>query len=434
MPGGVAPRPSTRLLLKRREVAEVERALQRRREVRADPGPSVCPLPGCCTPGTARAVHGMLPSPMFLQEVWQRMERLAQRRQQLDQREQRLRDVVLKFTAFLKVRGRGWGWGGHGGPADPVPTPQASAARQERVLQRTAEVRAQAAEQDAEAARLHQQLAGLQRRRDRLAQRLQSLQRFHSCLQDVLARMGQVSASPGPLCGASPMGCSSPPTPAGSEPPLAAQFQDIPSMLAHFEALLALRAALAQEAEAGQERLARSWARIRGYREETPSKLLCIATERAQLRACLEAAHREVLQGVRRDMGCIKTRRGAAEGPQYLTKRGMPNVVVVVSWVASPGLSQHSPCAHKAASSAWGRHSQDPRCPCPIRGGVAGVVAGKEGKGSLVLCPGVLLGPCPKHGHREDPAAGADQAGSAQPLPSRHCTAQGPGRRGPGGH
>ncbi|XP_065549231.1 cilia- and flagella-associated protein 73 [Lathamus discolor] len=208
VPGGVAPRPSMRLLLKRREVAEVQRALQGQRE-----------------------------------EVRHRMERLAQRRQRLDQREQRLRDVVLEFTAFLK----------------------ASAARQEQALQRAAEARAQAAEQDAEATHLHQQLAGLQGRRDRLAQRLRSLQRFHSYLQDVLARTGQ--------------------------------FQDAPSMLAHFEALLALRAALAQEAEAGQEQLARGWAQLRGYREETLGELLCIATERAQLRACLEAAHREVLQG-----------------------------------------------------------------------------------------------------------------------------------------
>uniref|UniRef100_A0A672UTG2 Cilia and flagella associated protein 73 n=1 Tax=Strigops habroptila TaxID=2489341 RepID=A0A672UTG2_STRHB len=161
--------------------------------------------------------------------------------------------------------GRGWGWGGHGGPADPVPTPQASMARQERALQRAAEAQARAAEQDAEAARLRQELAGLQQRRDRLARRLQSLQSFHSYLQAVLARMEQ--------------------------------FQDVLSMLAHFEALLGMRAALAQEAEAGQERLAQGWARLRGYREEALSELLCIATERAQLRARLEAAHREVLQG-----------------------------------------------------------------------------------------------------------------------------------------
>ena len=43
--------PSTRLLLKRREVAEVERALQSQREVRVAPGPTMCPLPGGCSPG-----------------------------------------------------------------------------------------------------------------------------------------------------------------------------------------------------------------------------------------------------------------------------------------------------------------------------------------------------------------------------------------------
>lgn len=101
MPGGVAPRPSTRLLLKRREVAEVERALQRRREVRADPGPSVCPLPGCCTPGTARAVHGMLPSPMFLQEVWQRMEHFSC---QITPKAE-ISDIFLKLFGKRKVVG-----------------------------------------------------------------------------------------------------------------------------------------------------------------------------------------------------------------------------------------------------------------------------------------------------------------------------------------
>ncbi|NXT50338.1 CCD42 protein, partial [Pluvianellus socialis] len=86
--------PSTRLLRKRREVAEVERALQSQRE-----------------------------------EFWQRMERLAQRRQQLGQREKQLRHVVLKFDAFLK----------------------AAAARRERALRRADEERARAAGQGAEA-------------------------------------------------------------------------------------------------------------------------------------------------------------------------------------------------------------------------------------------------------------------------------------------
>ncbi|XP_075625952.1 cilia- and flagella-associated protein 73 isoform X3 [Balearica regulorum gibbericeps] len=200
--------PSTRLLLKRREVVEAERALQSRRE-----------------------------------EFRQRMERLVQRWQQLGQREEQLRDVTLKFNTFLK----------------------ASSARQERALQRAAKERARAAGQGAKAARLHQELEGLLRRRERLAQRLRSLRGFGDYLQGVLARMGQ--------------------------------FQDVPAMLAHFGALAGARAALAQQAEAGQERLAQGWAQLRQYQEEAGSELLRTNDELAQLRAQLEAARHDVLQG-----------------------------------------------------------------------------------------------------------------------------------------
>ncbi|NXX61750.1 CC42M protein, partial [Scopus umbretta] len=200
--------PSTRLLLKRREVAEVERALQSQRE-----------------------------------EFRQRMEHLEQRRQQLGQRKDQLRDVVLKFNAFLK----------------------ASAARQERALRRAAEERARVAGQGAEAARLHRELAALLQRRERLARRLQSLRGFGDYLRGVLARMGQ--------------------------------FQDVPAMLAHFRVLAETRAALAQQAEAGQERLSQGWARLRQYQEEASSELLRTKNELAQLRAHLEAARHDVLQG-----------------------------------------------------------------------------------------------------------------------------------------
>ncbi|KAM6051583.1 cilia- and flagella-associated protein 73 [Theristicus caerulescens] len=200
--------PSTRLLLKRREVAEVERALRSQRE-----------------------------------EFRQRMERLEQRRQQLGQQKDQLRDVVLKFNAFLKV----------------------SAARQERALRRADEERARAAGQGAEAARLHRELTGLLRRRERLARRLRSLRGFGDYLRGVLARTGQ--------------------------------FQDVPAMLAHFGALAAARAALAQQAEAGQERLAQGWARLRRYQEAAGSELLRTKDELAQLRARLEAARRDALQG-----------------------------------------------------------------------------------------------------------------------------------------
>ncbi|NWR64447.1 CC42M protein, partial [Bucorvus abyssinicus] len=200
--------PTTRLLLKRREVAEVERALQSQRE-----------------------------------EFGQRMERLAWRRQQLGQRKKQLQDDVLKFDAVLK----------------------ASAARRERALRRADEARAQAVEQGARAAHLRQELEGLLRHRERLAQRLRSLRGFSDYLRGVLARTGQ--------------------------------FQDIPAMLAHFRALVGAWAALVQEAEAGQERLAQGRARLQRYQEAASSELLSTANELAQLRAHLEAARHDVLQG-----------------------------------------------------------------------------------------------------------------------------------------
>ncbi|KFM13094.1 Coiled-coil domain-containing protein 42A, partial [Aptenodytes forsteri] len=49
-------------------------------------------------------------------------------------------------------------------------------------------------------------------------------------------------------------------------------------------------------AEAGQERLAQGWARLRRYQEEASSELLRTNNELTQLRARLEAARHEVLQ------------------------------------------------------------------------------------------------------------------------------------------
>ncbi|KAK2538120.1 hypothetical protein Q9966_005881 [Columba livia] len=197
--------PSARVLLKRREVVEVERGLQRQRE-----------------------------------EFGQRMELLEQRRQRLCQRKDQLQDVILKFNAFL----------------------QASAVRRERALQRA--VRARVAGQENEAARLFRELEALRQHRERLLQQTQSLRRFGDYLQDVVARTGQ--------------------------------FQDVPAMLAHFVALAGARAALAQEAAAGQERLAQRRAQLQQYRQETDSELLRTRDELARLRARLEATRIEVLQ------------------------------------------------------------------------------------------------------------------------------------------
>ncbi|NXB40798.1 CCD42 protein, partial [Eulacestoma nigropectus] len=192
--------PSTGVLLKRREGAEVERELQDRRE-----------------------------------EFQQRMQRLAQRRQQLARRERQHRDAVLRFNSFFK-----------------------------RAQRRAGEERARAAAERAEAARLQRELAGLLRHRERLARRLRSLRPFGDYLRDVLARMGQ--------------------------------FQDVPAMLVHFGVLAGARAALAQEAEAGQERLAQGRARLQRYRQESSTELLGTKDELARLHTRLEAARQDVLQ------------------------------------------------------------------------------------------------------------------------------------------
>ncbi|NWT68394.1 CC42M protein, partial [Prunella himalayana] len=226
--------PSTRVLLKRREAAEVERELQSQR-----------------------------------QEFQQRMQRLAQRRQQLARRREQHRDAVLRFDSFLK----------------------AVAARRERALRRAGEERARAAAggaggggdgrgaggvregargwaraaaERAESARLQRELERLLRHRERLARRLRSLRPFGDYLRDVLASMGQ--------------------------------FQDVPAMLVHFGVLAGVRAALAREAEAGQEQLAQGKAQLQRYRQEISTQLLGTRNELARLQARLEAAHRDVLQ------------------------------------------------------------------------------------------------------------------------------------------
>ncbi|KAM7034358.1 cilia- and flagella-associated protein 73 [Acridotheres tristis] len=224
---------STRVLLKRREVAEVERELQNQR-----------------------------------QEFQQRMQRLAQRRQQLARRQEQHRDAVLRFESFLKVRG--WG-SGPGWPelaggrwpvaADPVPVVQAAEARRERALRRAGEQRAA---ERAGAARLQRELEQLLQRRERLARRLRSLRPFGDYLRDVLASTGQ--------------------------------FQDVPAMLEYLEVLVGVRAALAREAEAGQEMLTQGKAQLEQYRQESSTQLLGTRDELAQLHTRLEAARQDVLQ------------------------------------------------------------------------------------------------------------------------------------------
>lgn len=84
-------------------------------------------------------------------------------------------------------------------------------------------------------------------------------------------------------------------------------------MLEHFGVLAGLRAALAREAEAGQELLAQGRAQLEQYREESSTQLLGTRAELAQLQSRLEAARQDVLQWVR---GCGVPRDPRAEGQQ----------------------------------------------------------------------------------------------------------------------
>uniref|UniRef100_A0A8C3D715 Uncharacterized protein n=1 Tax=Cairina moschata TaxID=8855 RepID=A0A8C3D715_CAIMO len=195
---------STRLLLKRRELLDVARALQAQREVQAAPSPSVCPLPG------------------------ERGGRWAQRGQNHRQ----------PLQSGTKPLAR---------PHPVSPGVVFLLGHQHPELHVGASVRGSGA-------RNHPQNEGEQ---------------HHG-------------------------GVSAPVTP---RPLPTAQFQDVPSMLAHFGALVGVRAALQQQLEAGQQRLAQGRARLQRYHEEAGGELLRGRDEVLQLRARLEAARHDVLQG-----------------------------------------------------------------------------------------------------------------------------------------
>lgn len=204
-------------------------------------------------------------------------------------------------------------------------------------------------------------------------------------------------------------GVSAPVTP---RPLPTAQFQDVPSMLAHFGALVGVRAALQQQLEAGQQRLAQGRARLQRYHEEAGGELLRGRDEVLQLRARLEAARHDVLQGV----------RGAAGPPgPPLGGEGLE---------CKPLIAAPFSCGGKMPYGVvMGREH---------KGGGCWEVQGMWGTGRAVCLsvrpPGVLLDPDPERGRPQGPAAGADPVGGAEPLPARHQAPEGPQGRGPGGH
>uniref|UniRef100_A0A8B9CLW8 Uncharacterized protein n=1 Tax=Anser brachyrhynchus TaxID=132585 RepID=A0A8B9CLW8_9AVES len=99
-------------------------------------------------------------------------------------------------------------------------------------------------------------------------------------------------------------------------------------MLAHFGALAGVRAALLHQLEAGQQRLAQGRARLQRYHEEAGGELLRGRDEVLQLRARLEAARHDVLQGVRAAVGPL----GPPPGGEGLAYR--PLIVTPLVWRA----------------------------------------------------------------------------------------------------
>lgn len=86
--------PATKLLEKRREMAEVEQALATQKEV-SELSEFAWPL-------------GVSVRCVCVQEFQMKMETLQQRRDELERKEHKLKESLLKFDKFVKVRLRVW--------------------------------------------------------------------------------------------------------------------------------------------------------------------------------------------------------------------------------------------------------------------------------------------------------------------------------------
>ncbi|XP_020662750.3 cilia- and flagella-associated protein 73 isoform X1 [Pogona vitticeps] len=126
--------PACHLLAKRRELAEVERALLAKKE-----------------------------------EFQMKMEELQERRQELENKEGQLKEAILKFDKFLKEND----------------------AKQKRALRKATEEQQQASQRGAEAERLRPEIARLQREKEKLQRRLAAHKAFPEYLQKVLEKSEQ---------------------------------------------------------------------------------------------------------------------------------------------------------------------------------------------------------------------------------------------------
>ncbi|XP_036209470.1 cilia- and flagella-associated protein 73 [Myotis myotis] len=175
-------------------------------------------------------------------EVFQnRMAVLMQRREQLEQKKQELKGSFFRFDKFL----------------------QDAEARRSRGMRRAAEERHRAGRQEAEALRLRAQLADLQRERARLQRRLERLGPGARLLEQVLGRLPE--------------------------------FQEVPELVARFDALADTLAALRLAERRRRAELEEARARLQRLRDAWQDELLRRGQQRAQLLERLEAARERTL-------------------------------------------------------------------------------------------------------------------------------------------
>ncbi|KAF7238442.1 hypothetical protein EYD10_14849 [Varanus komodoensis] len=164
------------------------------------------------------------------------MENLHHRRQELERKEQQLKEAILKFDKFLKEND----------------------AKKSRALHKAGEEQRQAAQRGAEAERLRQEIAQLLEVKEKLQLRLANHKIFPMYLQQVVEK---------------------------SE-----QFQEVPELIARFQALSATHAALTQREQVAREALEEERASLQQFLEESSNESLEQTNRVAELQARLEQA------------------------------------------------------------------------------------------------------------------------------------------------
>ncbi|XP_008116880.2 cilia- and flagella-associated protein 73 [Anolis carolinensis] len=171
-----------------------------------------------------------------------KMEDIQERRRELEGKERQLKQAILKFDKFLKEND----------------------AKRSRALRKAGQEQRQATQRGAETERLRGEIAQLLTAREKLQKRLAAHKIFPDYLQKVLEKTDQ--------------------------------FQDIPELLARFQALLSTQAALAQRELVAREAVEEARARLEQYREESGNQILQQNNRVAELQAQMDHVQTKVLE------------------------------------------------------------------------------------------------------------------------------------------